>query len=404
MAVLLAVACSSSETPAPSGAAGTNSGGSEMSGAGESGFGGGGLAGSSGSGAAGSDGVASGEAGEATAGEAGGKADGGAAGLAGAPGECEAVSMDLAPWPGPTAVQTLDAEDAFQSDLSGLTYESPGVLWAVDNLTSKLFRLTKSDAGYAPDSSNGWTSGKALRFPGGTGAPDAEGVTLGVTSQSGVYVASERDLGTPNASRLSILRYDASVAVATLNATHEWNLTPLLPAVGANLGIEAVTWVPDSYLVAHGFYDESKSRSYAPADYAEHGAGVFVVGVEATGKLYALVLEHPSSVPTLVASISTPLAGAMGLEFDRDAGRLWAHCDDTCDNESLVLGVSDASGHFEVERHFARPSGLPNSNHEGIALAPDSECRDGVKPFFWTDDADADGFSLRQGAVRCDCL
>lgn len=73
-----------------------------------------------------------------------------------------------------------------------------------------------------------------------------------------MYVASERNNSANSVSRNSILRFDASAAGSTLTATHEWNLTADLPAVGANLGIEAITWIPDSMLVANGFYDESR--------------------------------------------------------------------------------------------------------------------------------------------------
>jgi hypothetical protein len=48
---------------------------------------------------------------------------------------------------------------------------------------------------------------------------------------------------------------------------------------------------------------------------------------------------------------------------------------------------------------------LPNSNNEGIAIAPASECNAGFKRFFWTDDADKDEFSLRTDLIPCStCL
>jgi hypothetical protein len=50
---------------------------------------------------------------------------------------------------------------------------------------------------------------------------------------------------------------------------------------------------------------------------------------------------------------------------------------------------------------FARPTGLLNTNHEGIALGPESECEADSKPFFWADDNDTDGYSIRQGSVHC---
>jgi hypothetical protein len=315
---------------------------------------------------------------------------------------CPPHSTTLSTWSGNSSVVTLDAAEDYGSDLSGLTYESPGVLWAVNNLSSTLFRLVKSGSGYRPDTASGWSVGKSLRFSDGSGAPDSEGVTLGLDSASGVYVSSERNLSQPQVSRLSVLRYDVSAEGATLNATHEWDVTALLPAVDPNAGLEAITWVGDEWLTARGFFDETRDKPYSPSDYGDHGGGMFLVGVEQTGKVYGFSLDHASGAATLLTTISTPLLGVMGMEMDRDAGELWAYCDDTCDNQAAVFAIA-ASGRFELERRVKSPSGLPASNNEGIALAPDSECSGGVKPFFWTDDADAGGFSLRQGELACGC-
>ena len=61
----------------------------------------------------------------------------------------------------------------FGDDLSGLAYQpsgtsAPGVLWAVDNGSLTLFRLVWNGTIWAPDTANGWTTGKILRFPGGS--------------------------------------------------------------------------------------------------------------------------------------------------------------------------------------------------------------------------------------------
>ncbi|RYZ08631.1 MAG: hypothetical protein EOO73_07200 [Myxococcales bacterium] len=398
-AALLALACGeSSKEPSVdrSGAAGESSlGGAQLGGAFSGGAGGAG--GSTSSGGAG------GSAGERELPAMGGSAgSSGSSGTAGAAGACSSRSKELTAWPGSASVVTLEPEGDFESDLSGLTYESPGVMWAVNNLSSKLFRLVKTGGRYERDLNDDWASGKGLRFPGGQGAPDAEGVTLGATSGSGVYVSSERNLNEAEASRLSVLRYDVSAASTTLTATHEWNVTALLPDVDPNSGLEAITWVADAWLTAHGFLDDASGKLYQPSDYGEHGGGMFVVGVEQTGALYGLALNHTTGSATLLTTIAAPLEGVMGLEMDRDSGELWAYCDDTCGNQAAVLALAE-SGHFELTRRFSAPSGLPDSNNEGIALAPDSECSGGLKPFFWADDADAGGFSLRQGALSCGC-
>lgn len=360
-------------------------------------------------------------AGADAGGRAGGESVGGAgfagAGLAGGSGgstsagvsSCELVPDQLVAWPGQASVQTLDMPAQFQSDLSGLTFEAAsGALWAVDNLSSRLFRLLPQGAGYVPDTENGWSDGKLLRYPNGKGAPDSEGVTLGKDLSDGIFVCAEHDADDSGTSRLSVLRYDVAAAGAatSLTATHEWNLTSLLPPVGANTGVEAISWLPDEYLVMRGFFDESKQAPYAPEGYANHGSGLFVVGVEETGRLYVLALNRQSSEAALVATVATPNAGVMGLELDRDLLELWFNCDDTCGNKSGVLDIdtraaSPTRGRFVVRRQFQRPSGLPDSNNEGIAIGSAQACQAGYKPFFWTDDADADGFSLRQGSIPC---
>jgi hypothetical protein len=89
----------------------------------------------------------------------------------------------------------------------------------------------------------------------------------------------------------------------------------------------------------------------------------------------------------------------MGLEFDRDSGALWASCDNTCAGAQNVLGI--VTGNFVVRRRFARPSTLPDSNNEGIAMAPDSECSGGFKKFFWADDSRFGGHALRIDSIPC---
>ena len=109
--------------------------------------------------------------------------------------------------------------------------------------------------------------------------------------------------------------------------------------MGANLGIEAITWVPDSYLVANGFVDESTGAAYNPVAYPGHGTGLFFVGIEGTGNIYGYALDHMTGGFQRVATIASGNAGVMGLEFDRDVGHLWAYCDNTCGNRSSMLRV-----------------------------------------------------------------
>jgi hypothetical protein len=336
----------------------------------------------------------------------------GGSGGAGTGGTGGAGGIAFSPWSGGNEVTAVDLPTAFTSNLSGLTYQpaisaAPAVLWALQNGPSLLHRMEWNGASWVDSAADGWSAGKTLVYPSGTGGPDSEGVTKVEWDSPAIYVATERDNTANTVSRLSVLRYDSSAAGTTLTATHEWNLTADLPAVGANLGLEAITWVPDSYLVANGFLDESRNQPFDPALYPGHGTGIFFVGVEATGNVYAYALDHVGGGFTRLATFSSGLAGVMGMEFDRDVGRLWTTCDNTCNNRSTLFSVETAAaspsrGKFSLRGGFEPPSGIPASmNNEGVAIAPESECVAGRKPFFWSDDSDTGGNSLRQGTVAC---
>lgn len=325
---------------------------------------------------------------------------------------CLPGTAAAARWLGSDTVRTADGSSAFGANLSGLTYEGArsgavAVLWAVRNSPGALLRLVSSGGSWTPDAAAGWSHGRALRYPDGSGSPDAEGVTLAAGGAAeGVFVAAERNTYSAVISRNSILRYDVAAAGATLRATHEWNLTADLPAVGPNLGIEAISWVPDSMLVANGFHDESKGRAYAPSEYPNHGSGLFFVGLEANGSAYGYALNFVTSAFTRVATITTGLAGVMGMEYDRATGYLWAICDDGCSNMASLLEIdtraaSATLGRFRTTRRFERPATMPNINNEGFALAPASECVANRKPAFWADDNETAGHALRAGSIPC---
>jgi hypothetical protein len=292
--------------------------------------------------------------------------------------------------------------------MSGLIYErvrgtTPDILWAVRNNPETLFRLIFDGATgtWAPDPAQGWASGKQLRYASGAGRPDAEGVTfMRGGSDEGIFVATERDNGAGGISRASILKFDPTDAGAELIATNEWAVGSTLPAVGANLGLEAITWVPDTYLLRHGLRDETTGRRYNPLRYPNHGRGLFLVGVEASGFVYAFALDLTGSAFTRVATIDSGFPGIMELQFDVAKQAVWAICDNTCRGRSHLLEI-DRSGDFAVTKRFERPVGMPDLNNEGFAITPWTECAHGQKPVFWTDDGQTDLHALRRGSIAC---
>lgn len=310
-------------------------------------------------------------------------------------------------WPGGTDVQTVGGLNVFGTNLSGLAYEgsgtaAKGTLWAVRNGPESLFRLIFDGAIWTPDFSNGWTAGKTLQYPNGAPArPDSEGVTFAGSSTNGIYVSVERDNNANTISRNSVLRFDPAAPGSTLVATHEWNLTADLPVTGANLGGEAIVWVPDNFLVRSKFFDASKNHLYNPSDYPAHGTGLFFIGLEANGQVYGYALDHSGSGAfTKVATILTGLTGVMDLEFDAALGNLWVACDDTCQGRTVVLRV-DSTGRFAAAGGFERPAGMPNTNNEGFTIAPLSECVANQRPVYWSDDNQLLGHALRGGTLSC---
>lgn len=267
-----------------------------------------------------------------------------------------------------------------------------------------LFRLEWDGTKWLPDTDNDWGAGKTLKYTDGAGRPDAEGVGFTTSSAAGIYVATERNSDASSVNRNATLLYDVSAAGTTLTASKDWNVIGLLPAVGANLGLEAITWIPDGFLTGAAFYDENLAKTYDPADYADHAGGLFFVGVEANGAIYAFALNHTSSAASLVATIDSGFTGVRGLEFDRDTNDLWAACDDNCGGTYAVLRIDGVTGMFEVTHAFARPSEMANLNNEGFAIADADECTGGAKPVFWADDGQTSGYAILAGTVTCSAL
>jgi Lamin Tail Domain len=305
-------------------------------------------------------------------------------------------------WPGPAnAITALDAgADIIPTNFSGLAYQpsgtrAKGVLWGVQNNPGTLFRFVPSGANWTFNGGGGYS--RTLRYLNGTGNPDAEGVTLADGDANAVYVSTERDGNGP--SKPAVLRYDVSQAGPTLTATHQWELLGDLPGLDPNGSLEAISWVPDSFLVTKGLIDESTGVKYKPGDYPLHGKGLFFVGIEQDGRVLAYALNSDNTAKK-IATIDSGLAAVMDLEFEPESGHLWAVCDDTCDGRSTTLDIA-ASGKFAAGAVYSRPVGMENRNNEGFAIAPQLECVNGKKPTFYSDDTPGGGNALRGGMKNC---
>src|SRR4029078_12535890 len=121
--------------------------------------------------------------------------------------------------------------------------------------------------------------------------------------------------------------------------------------------------------------------------------------LEATGMIYGYALDHAAGTFTRVAAIPSGNSGVMALCFDLDIGNLWTYCDNTCTNHASVLRMS--SGRFTLQYLFNRPATLSNSNFEGISIGTESECVQGKKSFFWSDDSNSGGHAIYRGSIPC---
>lgn len=314
---------------------------------------------------------------------------------AGAAHAAPAATPKATAWPGGSKVAIADDSGVFGTNLSGVSYESPTVLWAVKNGPSTLYRLVQDGAKWRPDTANGWSEGKSMHYSDGSGDPDAEGV---VFTPDGVFTATERDNDDGDTSKPAVLRYATSGSGKSLNATGEWDLTSDLPSVEPNKGLEAISWVPDSALTAHKFRDEHTKAAYNPASYPNHGTGLYFVGLEDNGKVYAYALDQSGGKYTRVATIDSGFPAIMDLEYEPSTGHLWAECDNTCKGRTSTLDVN-AKGAFAATAQYDRPSGMSNYNNEGFAISP--TCTNGSKQVVWSDDGNDDNHALRTGTLSC---
>jgi hypothetical protein len=304
-------------------------------------------------------------------------------------------------WPGGPDETVLDAEGTFSGDLSGLDWQSSatatggGVVWAVQNGDGLLYRLVSDGpGGWAPSNA----AGTRLRYADGSGTPDAEGVTVTSDDPGAVYVSTERDNDVKGTSRPSVLRYAPTTgSESTLRATGEWDLAADFPGLGANAGLEGVTWVPDSWLTGHGFRDEHTGGVYAPGTYPGHGGGLFLVGVEGTASVYAYALMADGSSQR-VAKIASPFSLVAEVQFDPELDALWVVCDEACSGRTALFEVTD--GAFSLTHVYEAPAEADRAlANEGFTIS--DVCTDGRRATFYADDADTNGSSLRTGTLPC---
>lgn len=318
----------------------------------------------------------------------------------GAPNTCVAeipTPETPAPAPTPSDVVVLDTTEMFLEDSSGLDVHD-GHLYAIDNGTGTFWKLAIASDG-SVKFADGWEQGKRIRFqkdaddPSAKG-PDTEGIT--VDGQGMVYAASERDNSNKGVNFNTILMVDPNAAGPDLVAPKEWDITDKLPAVDANVGIEAVEWVANDS-IAGKLVDANTGAPYDPANYPNAVAdGVFFTALEANGHVYAFVLDENGG-STLIADIDSGLGGAMALDFDTKNGQLWVAADNGHEGQRVTLTFNGTTAP-EITK-YPGIAGMETLNNEGFALGLDN-CVDGTRNAYFFEDGVKSG-ALKYGAIPC---
>ena len=310
------------------------------------------------------------------------------------------AGVDTDTWPGLEDITILDEVPAFDiSDLSGLDNKD-GWLYGVNNKEGRffVFHIVDGKVEFAP----GFDSkGKSVNFKNeeSKAGPDSEGIT--VDDEGRVYLAVERDNSNKNENFNVILQVaDPFKDEKTMMADKEWNITNLLPDVGANLGIETIEWVPFENL--NGLlFDQNKNKALDKNDYKDaYADGVFFVGVEANGHIYALILREDETAE-VIADIDTGLGGVMGMDYDLTNNVLWSQADDGYKNIHTVIQFNGTNSPKII--HLDAPKQMDNRlNNEGFVIDPKVD-EDGNRNTYWFKDGE-DKNAFRNGKLKADYM
>ena len=313
------------------------------------------------------------------------------------------INVETINWPGIDEVKVLDETSIFDlKDLSGLDSHD-GWIYGVNNKEGRfvIFKVVNDQVIFAPGFDN---KGKAVKFikdannPKAIG-PDSEGIT--VDSKGRVYLAVERDNGEKNINKNMILQVaDPFKDKKEMLADKEWNITNLLPDVGANLGIETIEWV--SFDNINGLlYDQKNNKALDKNDYPNaYANGIFFVGLEANGHVYALVLEEDGKAE-VISEIETGLGGVMSMDFDLANNVLWANADNDYNNIHNIIQFNGSKIPKIV--HVTAPKDMNiDLNNEGFMIDPEVS-EDGLRATYWFMDG-KNSKAFRKSAIKADYL
>jgi hypothetical protein len=283
------------------------------------------------------------------------------------PAESSGSSLNL------TSIEGLLVND-FHSDLSGAVWNPVSrQLWvATNNGPSMIWVVEENGVGGFDIGSQAGTRGQWSDFE------DLEGLTLADFDEpETLYLVIER---------LNRIReFDLSV-YGTATLVNEWDTSPHMPDAG-NDGAEAITFVPDEYLVRHGFVDGSGN----PYESTQGMGGIMLVGHQSGGFVYAFDLNRDTGEFIFVGQYQTDRNETAGLEFDRSTGLLYIwhganHLALEVTRLSSTLNASDRK--LDTVKVYSGPAPIlfGSTNYEGIAIASNEDCLLDQRDFFLTID------------------
>ena len=301
-----------------------------------------------------------------------------------------ASGADTVSWPGDPSVSTCDSTLVFDFNSSGLDF-ADGKLYVCDNKYGAVWVLDVAKDGTLAMSSLTSDRPKYIQFKDGTDDPDAEGIT--VDGEGYIYLAVER--GSIECNNM-ILKADLNADGIEIPAIQEWHLDDTLPEVDENKGIEAIEFVPFGELEGK-LFDRSKNAPLKASNYPSAVAGgVFFVGLEQNGHVYAYILYSDGS-STQIADLDTGMGRVMSLDYDAACRILWAKADDGYSNVSAQFVFNGTQ--YPGVTYVNPPSGLdPTLNYEGFAIASADYAVNGKRPVYFICDGPKYG-ALKIGSL-----
>lgn len=253
------------------------------------------------------------------------------------------AGASLCPWPAESAAAAINltaiegpGTNDFHTDMSGACWNPyASALWVCRNGGtggSKIWKLVPSGAN---SFQVGTVAGQRAEW---SSFGDCEALAIASFNEpNAIYTIDE--------ATNAIQEWDLSAPTAILRRT--WNVTAHVPTYANGLGLEGLTFVPDSALAAGSFVGSNglqrKSRfGLGALAFAAHQNG---------GHIYVFDLNRSNGAFEFVGKYATSDPEIAELSFDPSLGVLYAwHGDGRNDLEALVLGSTT----FGAIRKFTR--------------------------------------------------